>query len=145
MIGAGGRESRCSVRVCRDRPTATLLSMIPAPSINASITPPKVADRDADFIPARKMSDFVGAYEGSGGVVHRTKLRAEHHRAMARSGEPYMSSDDADVGFLGARAEPHVAASHPELVRSARWWRLVRRPCPTPLDSLCARGCEYRG
>jgi hypothetical protein len=27
-----------------------------------------------------------------------------------------MSSDDADVGFLGARAEPHVATSHPELL-----------------------------
>jgi hypothetical protein len=39
--------------------------------------------------------------------------------------EPYMSSDDADDGFLGARAEPHVAASHPELVRSAWWWWLV--------------------
>ncbi len=91
------------------------------------------------------MSDFVGAYEGSGGVVHRTKLRAEHHRAMARSGEPYMSSDDADTGFLGARAKPHVAASHLELVRSARWRQLVRRPCTTPLDSLCARGCGYRG
>jgi hypothetical protein len=25
------------------------------------------------------MSDFVGAYEGSDGVVHRTKLRAEQH------------------------------------------------------------------
>ncbi len=91
------------------------------------------------------MSDFVGAYEGSGGVVHMTKLRAEHHRAMARSGEPYMSSDDADAGFLGARAEPHVAVFHPELVRSARWRRLVRRPCTTPFDSLCARGYGYRG
>jgi len=90
------------------------------------------------------MSDFVGAYEGSGGVVHRTKLRAKQHRAMARSGEPYMSNDDANAGFLGARAEPHVAASHPELVRSA-WWRLIRHPCMTPLDSLCARGCKYRG
>ncbi len=59
--------------------------------------------------------------------------------------KPYMSSDDADVGFLGARAEPHVATSHPELVRSARWRRLVRRPCTTPLDSLYARGYGYRG
>ncbi len=91
------------------------------------------------------MFDFVGAYEGSSGVVHMTKLRAEQHRAMARSGEPYMSSDDVDAGFLGAHAEPHVAASHPELVRSARWWRLIQRPCTTPLDSLCARGCGYRG
>jgi hypothetical protein len=91
------------------------------------------------------MSDFVGAYEGSGGVLHMTKLRAEQHRAMAKSGEPYMSSDDADAGFLGAHAEPHVAASHLELVQSARWRRLVRRPCTTPLDSLYAHGCGYRG
>ncbi len=91
------------------------------------------------------MSDFVGAYEGSGGVVHKTKLRVEQHRAMARSEEPYMSSDDADVGFLGARAKPHIVVSHPELVRSAQWRRLVERPCTTPLDSLCARGCGYRG
>ncbi len=62
------------------------------------------------------MFDFVGAYEGSGGVVHRTKLRAEQHRAMARSGEPYMSSDDAEAGFLRACAEPHIAASHPKLL-----------------------------
>ncbi len=61
MIGAGGRESRCSVRVCRDRPPATLSSMIPAPSINASITPPKIGDRDADFIPARSERKPLGA------------------------------------------------------------------------------------
>jgi hypothetical protein len=77
--------------------------------------------------------------------VHRTKLRAEHHRAMARRGEPYMSNDDANDGFLGARAEPHVAASHPELVQSAQWRGLVWRPCTTPLDSLCAHDCGYRG
>ncbi len=61
MIGAGGRESRCSVRVFRDRPPATLSSMIPAPSINSSITPPKIADREADFIPARSERKRLGA------------------------------------------------------------------------------------
>jgi hypothetical protein len=56
-----------------------------------------------------------------------------------------MSSNDANAGFLGARAEPHVVVSRPELVRSARWRQLIRRPCTTPLDSLCARGYGYHG
>jgi len=98
------------------------------------------------------MSDFVGAYEGSGGVVHRTKLRTEQHRTMARSGEPYMFSDNAHAGFLGVRVEPHVAAliqnwceAHSGGGSSGALVRLLSTPSvPVAADTVARMLCEVQ-